>query len=52
MEEWKEVIPPMINQIEDEQTRDAFLALTSRIYKKFEEQGGMGTPGYVMRMRK
>lgn len=52
MEEWKEVMPRMIDQIEDEQTRNAFLALTSETYKKFEEQGGMGTPSYVMRMRK
>lgn len=52
MEEWREVMPRMVNQIEDEQIREAFLALFSRIYKKFQEQGGIDTPGYIMKMRK
>jgi len=41
MEEWKEVMPRMINQIKDEQTRKAFLDSILKIYKKFEEQGGV-----------
>jgi len=52
MEEWKEVMPPMVNQIKDEQTRKAFLDLVSKIYKKFGEKESVDTPGYIMRMRK
>ena len=52
MEEWKEVMPPMVNQIKDEQTRKAFLDLIPKIFKRFEEQGGIYPPSYIMKMRK
>jgi len=52
LEEWKEVMPPMVNQIKDEQTRKAFLDLIPRILKRFEEQGGIYPPSYIMKMRK
>ena len=52
MEEWKEVMPPLVNKIEDEQTRKAFLDLISKIYEKFEEQGGNYPPSYIMKMTK
>ncbi len=52
MEEWREVMPPLVNKIEDEQTRKAFLDLIPRIYKKFEEQGGNYPPSYIMKMIK
>ena len=52
MEEWREVMPPLVNKIEDEQTRKAFLALIPKIYKKFEEEGGNYPPSYIMKIRK
>ncbi|MFB0523524.1 MAG: class I SAM-dependent methyltransferase [Candidatus Bathyarchaeia archaeon] len=52
MDEWKEVMPPLVNKIEDEETREAFLSLITKIYKKFEEQGGSSPPGYIMKMIK
>jgi len=52
MEEWREVMPPMINQIKDEQIREAFLASIPKIYRKFEDQGGHYPPSYIMKMRK
>jgi len=38
--------------LEDEQTREAFLALISRIYKKYREEGFRDAPSYIMKMRK
>jgi len=50
MEEWKEVMPKLMNRIEDEQTRRAFLFLVSKIYGSFREQGGLSPPSYMMKM--
>ncbi|MEM2905683.1 MAG: class I SAM-dependent methyltransferase [Candidatus Bathyarchaeia archaeon] len=52
MEEWKRVMPTLVNRVEDEQTRRAFLSLIPRIYGKFQEQGGLCPPSYIMKMRK
>jgi len=52
MEEFLEVMPRMVNQIKDEQVRKAFLASIPKIHRKFEEEGGICPPSYVMKMRK
>ena len=52
MEEWKEVMPPLVTKIENEQTRKAFLDLIPKIYNRFEEQGGNYPPSYIMKMTK
>jgi SAM-dependent methyltransferase len=52
MKEWREVMRQMATQIRDELTREAFLALISRIHKKYRKEGGKEAPGYVMKMRK
>ena len=52
IEEWREVMPPMVNEIGDEQTQEDFLALISRIYKRYREEGGRDAPSYIMKMRK
>lgn len=52
MEEWKEVMPSIVNQIEDEQMHKAFLASIPKIYERFEEQGGIYPPSCIMKMRK
>jgi len=52
MEEWRKVIPPMVNEIGDEQTREAFLALISKICKKYKKEGGRDASSYIMKMRK
>jgi len=52
MEEWKEVMPTMVNKMEDEAMRRACSVLIREIYRKFEERGGMGSPCYVMKMTK
>jgi ubiquinone/menaquinone biosynthesis C-methylase UbiE len=36
MEEWREVLPPLVNKIEDEEARKAILYMIKRIYRKFE----------------
>lgn len=50
MEEWKAVMPTMVKGIEDEVMRRAYLVLIRKIYRKFKEQGGIGSPCYVMKM--
>lgn len=52
IEEWRDVMSPLVNKIEDEETRKAFLAMIPKIYRKFEEQGGNYPPSFIMRMRK
>jgi ubiquinone/menaquinone biosynthesis C-methylase UbiE len=52
MEEWEEVMPSMVNQIWDKQTRRVFLNWVSKIYRRFREEGGIGPPSYIMKMRK
>ena len=52
MEEWRGVMPSMVNEIGDEQTREAFLALISKIYKKYQKEGGRDASSYIMKMRK
>lgn len=52
MEEWKEVMPEMIRKIDDRQLQKAFMDLTQNIWKKYEKEGGIEPPSYVMRMRK
>jgi ubiquinone/menaquinone biosynthesis C-methylase UbiE len=52
MDEWKEVMPEMVNQIKDKRTQKAFQDLIPKIYKKFEEEGGTYPPSYIMKMIK
>lgn len=52
MEEWKEVMPEMIRKIDDKQLQKAFMELIQKIWDKFEKEGGVESPFYVMRMRK
>jgi ubiquinone/menaquinone biosynthesis C-methylase UbiE len=50
MEEWKEVMSTIVNEIKDEMVRRTYLALIRKIYRKFNEQGGMDSPCYIMKM--
>jgi SAM-dependent methyltransferase len=52
MEEWRREMPSLATKVGDEQTREALLALTTKVYKKFRKEGGRYPPTYVMKMRK
>lgn len=52
MNEWREVIPEMIEKIDDEDLKLAFQKATERIWKTYKEQGGIFPSYYVMRMKK
>jgi len=52
MNEWREVMPEMINKIVDEDLKVAFQKATERIWKTYKEQGGIFPQVYVMRMKK
>jgi len=52
MSEWREVMPELINKIDDEDLKGAFRKATERIWRTYKEQGGVFPPYYVMRMRK
>jgi SAM-dependent methyltransferase len=52
MNEWKEEMPGLINEIEDEDLKMAFKKIVERIWKRYKEQGGIFPPYYVMRMKK
>jgi SAM-dependent methyltransferase len=52
MNEWKEEMPGLINEIEDEDLKTAFRKIVERIWKRYKEQGGIFPPYYVMRMKK
>ena len=52
IDEGKEVMPKIIKKIGDEQLQKAFLNLMQKVWKKFEKEGGISPPLYVMRMRK
>ena len=52
MKEWHKAMRRMGNSIEDTLTREAFLALTSRIHKRYHEEGGREAPSYIMKMQK
>ena len=47
MEEWREVMLPLVNKIEDKETGKAFLAMILKIHRKFEEQGGNYPPSLL-----
>ena len=52
MNEWREVMPEMINEIDDEDLRVAFRKATERTWQTYKEQGGIFPSYYVMRMKK
>lgn len=52
MNEWREIMPEMINKIDDEDLKAAFLKATERIWKTYKKQGGIFPPYYVVQMKK
>jgi len=52
MKEWKEVMPEMINKIDDQELKDAFRKAIETIWKKYINQRGVFPSYYVMRARK
>ena len=52
MNEWREVMPELINKIDDEDLKGAFQKATERIWRTYKEQGGNFPSYYVMRMKK
>jgi len=52
MNEWKEIMPEMINKIGDEDLRTAFQKATERIWRMYKRQGGSFPSYYVIRMKK
>ena len=52
MNEWKEIMPEMINKIDDEDLRKAFQKATERIWRMYKRQGGSFPSYYVIRMKK
>jgi SAM-dependent methyltransferase len=52
MEEWKEVMPELVNKIGDKDLKAAFEKVIERIWQKYINQGGIFPDYYVMRARK
>lgn len=52
MNEWREEMPEMINEIDDKDLNPAFENAIERIWKKFVNQGGIFPPYYLLRARK
>lgn len=52
MEEWREVMPELVNKIADEELKAAFKKAIKRIWEKYITQGGIFPDYYVMRARK
>jgi ubiquinone/menaquinone biosynthesis C-methylase UbiE len=52
MEEWKAIMPELINKIADEDLKAAFKKAIERIWQKYKTQGGIFPDYYVMRARK
>ncbi len=52
MIEWREEMPEMINEIDDEDLKVAFQKSTERTWKTYKEQGAKFPPYYVIRMKK
>jgi ubiquinone/menaquinone biosynthesis C-methylase UbiE len=52
MEEWKAIMPELINKIADEDLKAAFRKAIERIWQKYKTQGGIFPDYYVMRARK
>jgi ubiquinone/menaquinone biosynthesis C-methylase UbiE len=52
MEEWKAIMPELINKIADEDLKAAFKKAIERIWQKYKTQGGISPDYYVMRARK
>lgn len=52
MEEWKEVMPELVNKISDEDLKAAFKKAIERTWQKYINQGGIFPDYYVMRARK
>jgi ubiquinone/menaquinone biosynthesis C-methylase UbiE len=52
MDEWKDVMLPLVNKIKDAKTRKAFQTLIPKIYKKFEVKKSNIPPQYIMKMKK
>ncbi len=52
MEEWRQVMTSLSNQIEDGRTREAILKLVSSTHSRYLKSGGRCPPTYVMKMKK
>lgn len=52
MEEWKEIMPELINKIAEKDLRTAFKKTTAKIWQKFLNQGGKFPDYYMIRARK
>jgi ubiquinone/menaquinone biosynthesis C-methylase UbiE len=52
MEEWKEMMPELINKIDDKDLKAAFEKATAKTWQKFINQGGLFPDYYIMRARK
>ena len=52
MNEWREIMPQMMNKIDDTDLRMAFQEVTEKIWKRHKKQGGTFPSYYVMRMKK
>ena len=52
MNEWREMMPKIINKVEDKDRKIAFQKATKKIWETYEKQGGVFSSYYVMRMRK
>jgi ubiquinone/menaquinone biosynthesis C-methylase UbiE len=52
MKEWKEIMPELVNKIDDENLRAAFNEAIEKIWQKYINQGGIFPDYYVMRAHK
>ena len=52
MEEWKEIMPELINKIGDEDLKAAFEKAIRKIWQEYKSQGGIFPDYYVIRARK
>lgn len=52
MEEWKEVMPELVNKIGDEDLKAAFEKAIGKIWQQYKSQGGIFPDYYVIRARK
>ena len=52
MEEWKELMPELVNKISDENLKAAFKKAIGKIWQQYINQGGIFPDYYVIRARK
>jgi len=52
MEEWKEIMPELVNKIGDEDLKAAFEKAIEKIWQEYKSQGGIFPDYYVIRARK